>query len=108
MKREVIIYHTRAGQEPFTDWLDHLGDRIVEHRISARIDRIEQGNYGDHKRFHGIIEIRLHFGKGYRLYCSEEGDKLIILLAGGDKSSQDKDIKQALVYWRDHNEQKEI
>ena len=52
--------------------------------------------------------IAYHTPEGYRIYCGEEDDKLIILLAGGDKSSQDNDIKQALEYWRDHYEQKEI
>ena len=108
MEKEVIAYHTREGKEPFTDWLNELGDRILSYRVGARIHRVKQGNYGNHKRFQGIIELRLHFGKGYRIYCGEENDKLVILLAGGDKSSQDSDIKQALEYWRDHYEQKEI
>ena len=108
MEKEVIAYHTREGREPFTDWLDHLGDKILNYRIRTRIDRIRQGNYGDHKRFHGVIELRLHFGKGYRIYCGEDGDKLVILLAGGDKISQDKDIQEALEYWRDYYAQKKI
>lgn len=108
MEKEVIVYHTREGREPFREWLNHLGNEILESHIWARTHRIRQGNYGDHKRFHGIIELRFHFGKGYRVYCGEEGDKLVILLVGGDKSSQDKDIKQALEYWRDHHEQMEI
>lgn len=108
MEKEVVFYQTREGKEPFSDWLDELEDKILNYRIRMRIHRIRQGNYGDHKRFHGIIELRLHFGKGYRVYCGEEGNEVVILLAGGDKSSQDKDIKQALEYWRDHYEQKEI
>ena len=104
----MVAYHTREGREPFTDWLNELEDRTLNYRIGARIHRVKQGNYGDHKRFQGIVELRLHFGKGYRIYCGEENDKLVILLAGGDKSSQDNDIKQALEYWRDHYEQKEI
>ncbi len=108
MEKEVIFYHTREGREPFTEWLDHLADRTLNYRIEARIHRIRQGNYGDHKRFQGIIELRLHFGKGYRLYCGEEDNRLVVLLAGGDKSSQDNDIKQALEYWRDHYGQKKI
>jgi putative addiction module killer protein len=107
MKKEIIAYHTREGREPFTEWLDHLSE-IVEHRVKARLDRVEQGNYGDHKRFQSIIELRLHFGKGYRIYCAEEGAKLVILLVGGDKSSQRNDINKALGYWRDYYEQKKI
>lgn len=104
----VIVYKTQGNEEPFTEWLFSLRDIITRHRIETRIDRIRQGNYGDHKRFHGIIELRLNFGKGYRLYCGEDGHTLVILLMGGDKSSQHKDIKKALEYWRDYYEQKKI
>lgn len=106
--KTIIVYKNHNDEEPFTDWLFSLRDTLTRHRIETRIDRIRQGNYGDHKRFHGIIELRLDFGKGYRLYCGEEGHTLIVLLMGGDKSSQDKDIKKALGYWRDYREQKEI
>ena len=108
MEKDVLVYKTPKGKEPFIDWLYSLRDKIIRHRIETRIDRIRHGNYGDHKRFHGIIEIRMDFGKGYRLYCAEEGIRIVILLMGGDKGSQDKDIKEALEYWRDYHEQKEI
>jgi len=85
------------------EWLASLSDPYRD-RIEARINRIKQGNYGDHKRFHGIIEIRMDFGKGYRLYCAEDGKILVLLLVGGDKSTQDKDIQKALEYWRNYNE----
>ena len=105
-EKDILVYKTRDGKEPFVEWLFSLRDKIVRHRIEARIDRIKHGNYGDHKRFHGIIELRLDFGKGYRIYCGEDGSKIIILLAGGDKASQDKDIKEAVEYWRDYHEKK--
>lgn len=107
-EKTVIVYKTSANKEPFVDWLFSLRDIITRHRVEARIDRLRQGNYGDHKRFQGIIELRLNFGKGYRLYCGEDGHALVVLLVGGDKSSQDKDIKKALEYWRDYHEQKKI
>ncbi|MBF0479989.1 MAG: type II toxin-antitoxin system RelE/ParE family toxin [Candidatus Omnitrophica bacterium] len=100
----MLIYKTREGKEPFIEWLFSLRDKIIRHRIEARIDRMRHGNYGDHKRFQGIIELRLDFGKGYRIYCGEDGNRLIILLIGGDKSSQEKDIGEALEYWRDYYE----
>lgn len=103
MEKEVLVYRTPEGKEPFVDWLFSLRDKILRHRIEARIDRIRHGNYGDHKRFQGIMEIRLDFGKGYRIYCGEDGGKLVILLIGGDKSSQEKDIKKAVEYWRDYH-----
>jgi putative addiction module killer protein len=83
-----------------------LKDRITRARIQSKIRRIESGNYGDHKRFQGILEIKLDFGKGYRLYCGESGNTLVVLLLGGDKSTQEKDIKKALEYWEDYHEQK--
>lgn len=107
-EKTVIVYKTQGDEEPFTEWLFSLRDKITRHRIETRIDRIGQGNYGDYKRFQGIIELRLDFGKGYRLYCGEDGDMLVVLLIGGDKGSQDKDIKKASEYWRDYHEQKKI
>jgi putative addiction module killer protein len=108
MEKEVITYHTQDGKEPFIDWLRSLRDMKVRQRIEARLKRIKYGNYGDHKHFEGIIELRLHFGKGYRIYFGEEHGHLIILLAGGDKSSQKTDIDRAIEYWRDYHEQKKI
>ena len=106
--KTVIVYKRQDNKEPFIDWLFSLRDIITRNRIEARIDRIRQGHYGDYKRFHGIVELRLDFAKGYRLYCGEDGHTLVVLLIGGDKSSQDKDIKKALDYWRDYHEQKKI
>ena len=63
----IIIYKTLDGKEPFVEWLFSLRDKALRHRIEARIERLKNGNYGDHKRFHGIIEIRMDFGKGYRI-----------------------------------------
>lgn len=103
MLKKVSIYKTCDNKEPFIEWLLSLKDRITREKIQARVRRIESGNYGDHKRFKGILEIRLDFGKGYRLYCGESGNTLVILLAGGDKSTQVKDIKKALEYWEDYN-----
>ncbi|MBP9855460.1 MAG: type II toxin-antitoxin system RelE/ParE family toxin [Candidatus Omnitrophica bacterium] len=106
IEKAILVYRTQDGKEPFIDWLFSLRDKMIRHRIETRIDRIRHGNYGDHKRFHGILELRLDFGKGYRIYCGEDGNKLIILLVGGDKFSQDKDIKEAVEYWRNYHEKK--
>jgi len=108
MDKIVIVYKTKDDEEPFLKWLFALRDKITKHRIEIRVERMRQGNYGNHKRFHGILEIRLDFGKGYRLYCGEDGNSVVLLLLGGDKSSQDRDIKKALEYWEDYNEQKKI
>jgi putative addiction module killer protein len=106
--KRVIVYRTPDNKEPFATWLFSLRDKIVRHRIETRIDRVRQGNYGDNKRIAGIIELRLDFGKGYRIYCGEDAHVLVVLLVGGDKSSQESDIKKALSYWRDYNGEKKI
>lgn len=105
MEKELKAYHTPNGEEPFRNWLNSLRDKTIVYRVRLRIDRIRYGNYGDHKRFNDIIELRLHFGKGYRVYCGEDGNSLVILLAGGDKSSQVYDIEKAIEYWRNYREQ---
>ena len=108
MSKTILVYRAASGNEPFIEWLYSLRDTTTRDRIQSRISRIEQGNYGDYKRFYGILELRLHFGKGYRVYCGEDGDTIIVLINGGDKSSQEKDINAALKYWEDYNEQKKI
>ncbi|MBF0217125.1 MAG: type II toxin-antitoxin system RelE/ParE family toxin [Candidatus Omnitrophica bacterium] len=107
-EKTIIVYRTHDNKEPFATWLFSLRDKIVRQRIETRVDRMRQGNYGDHKRISGIIELRLDFGKGYRLYCGEDGEVLVVLLVGGDKSTQERDIKKALSYWRDYNGEKKI
>lgn len=108
MTWKIINYRTANNKEPITEWLDSLRDRTTVLRIEKHILKLRNGNLGDHKRFSGIIELRLHFGKGYRVYCGQDGYSLIVLLAGGDKSRQTKDIQLALKYWEDYNEQKKI
>ncbi len=78
---------------------------MVRARIQNRLRRLEQGNYGDWKSVgQGIRELRLPFGSGYRIYFGEHKDQLIILLIGGDKSTQSKDIKNAQDYWYEYQE----
>lgn len=80
----------------FDAWFNDLRDRRAKARIEARISRIEMGNFGDHKFFSGIGELRIDYGPGYRIYFRKRADVVVILLCGGDKTSQDRDIKQAL------------
>ena len=83
--------------ERFATWLDNLVDLRARARIQARIERLSGGNPGDVEPVgEGVSELRIHYGPGYRVYFKKRGRELIILLAGGDKSSQAKDIKAAL------------
>lgn len=82
--------------EVFTRWFDGLRDRQVRARINVRIRRLSLGNFGDAKPVgEGVSELRIDFGPGYRVYFVRRGRTLVILLAGGDKHSQDRDIKKA-------------
>ena len=83
--------------ENFDEWFDNLRDHQTRARIQARIDRAELGNFGDCKPVGaGVTEMRIHYGPGYRLYFMKKSNLLVILLAGGDKSSQQKDIDEAI------------
>ena len=79
----------------FDKWLSRLRDAHARARVNVRIRRIETGNLGDHKMFAKIGEFRIDAGPGYRLYFARRGEVIIILLCGGDKDSQDQDIKLA-------------
>ena len=106
--RELQIYRDPNGREPFTEWLKSLRDRTTRKRIQARIDRIESGNLGDHKSVgDGIFELRSQFGPGYRIYFGEVDNTIILLLCGGDKSSQGRDVEQAKAYWQEYKESQE-
>lgn len=80
----------------FDDWFTNLRDKQAARRIQARIDRMEDGNFGDHKSVGaGVSELRIHHGPGWRVYFTQRDLEIVILLAGGDKSSQSKDIERA-------------
>jgi putative addiction module killer protein len=83
--------------EHFARWVDNLRDMRGRARILARIERLALGNPGDVKAVgEGVSELRIDYGPGYRVYYTQHGQSLVILLAGGDKSTQAKDIKTAL------------
>jgi len=104
MKLTIREYITPRGKNPFREWLKTL-DRGVQARIQARVLRFENGNLGDHKTVgDGVWEALLDFGPGYRLYFGKDGVAVILLLAGGDKTSQSKDIAAAKRYWDDFRE----
>lgn len=88
--------YTIYTTDVFDDWFDNLKDRQAKTRIQARIDRVEEGNFGDTEPVGGgVSELRFFFGAGYRVYYCKQGLEIVLLLVGGDKSSQSKDIKLA-------------
>ncbi|MBI4583250.1 MAG: type II toxin-antitoxin system RelE/ParE family toxin [Planctomycetes bacterium] len=107
-EREIEYYETPDGRRPCEEWLDSLPDSRARAKIRARIDRVQLGNFGQCRRAgFGVSEIKVDYGPGYRLYFGLWDLKLVILLCGGDKSSQSKDIKTAQRYWADYRSRHE-
>ncbi|MBD2496514.1 MULTISPECIES: type II toxin-antitoxin system RelE/ParE family toxin [Nostoc] len=105
-QKTLKVYATEDGKEPYTEWLENLKDYTIRSRIIRRIERLKQGNYGDCKSVgDGVLELRFFFGSGYRVYFGESANDLVILLCGGDKDSQDKDIEKAKKYWEAYQEE---
>jgi putative addiction module killer protein len=103
---ELVIYVTEDGKAPFGDWFDGL-DVAAALKVRTALARIETGNLGDVKPVgQGVSERRIPFGPGYRVYFGQDGDKLVILLCGGTKKRQSKDIAQAKAYWDDYQARK--
>ena len=107
----VEAYRTSSGREPFTDWLTSIRDPSTRGRIERRIEHVENGKMGYWKRLGGpnLYELRFRFGPGYRIYfsiysCCESDSKTLLLLCGGDKSSQTRDIERAKEYSLDTEE----
>lgn len=88
------------GCAPFTEWLSSLRDHDAHARISARLNRVKLGNFGVIKALgDGVIELKIDYGPGYRVYYAMNGKTVVLLLIGGDKATQTKDIKVAKTYW---------
>lgn len=97
---ELFRYQRDGGREPFTEWLNGLRDKVAQARIRIRLRQVQAGNFGDSEPVgEGIIELRIHVGAGYRVYCGRHGKTVVLLLSGGDKSSQVADIKRAKELW---------
>jgi putative addiction module killer protein len=100
---DIVIYQTSTGKEPYTEWADGL-DKATSARIDARLTRIrETGNFGVCEPVgDGVFELKFDFGPGYRVYFAHNTKTCLILLLGGYKKSQQRDINQAKRYWLDH------
>jgi putative addiction module killer protein len=99
---DIRRYQLAEGKAPVSNWLAGLRDQRARALIEIRLRRLAIGNFGDCKLVgEGVIELRVDVGAGYRLYCGRHGQTLVILLCGGDKASQQADIKRAKDYWLD-------
>jgi putative addiction module killer protein len=97
---ELLRYQAEDETEPVTEWLNGLRDKQAQARLRVRLRRLEAGNFGDCDSVgEGVFELREHVGAGYRIYLGRYGQKLVILLCGGDKKSQAADIKTAKRFW---------
>ncbi len=95
-------YITEEGRDPFQEWVKKLRDPIAKGSVLKRVNRIECGNFGDHKPCReGVWELKINLGPGYRVYYAMAGSLVVLLLCGGDKGSQNADIERAIVYWHD-------
>lgn len=97
---------TVIKSEAFAEWIDNLRDRAGVARVLRRLARLEHGNPGRVAPVgEGVSELKIDFGPGYRVYYGQRGEELVIILGGGDKSSQDRDIRAAKKLWDEWKEQ---
>ena len=100
---ELKYYQARSGRSPFVEWLGQLVDRTARARIEARLATVAAGSFGDAKAVgDGVMELRVDWGPGYRVYFARVGLVVVLLLCGGDKRAQEKDIKRAKEYFHDY------
>jgi putative addiction module killer protein len=103
---EVRYYVSPDGLQPFARWFTEL-EAVARAKVTRAIARLEQGNFSNVKSVgEGVLEYRIDFGPGYRVYFGQDGEVLVILLTGGTKKRQQSDINVAHAYWRDYKQSK--
>lgn len=101
-QNQLLEYLTEDGENPFHNWLSSRIDRAARARIRVRLNRVRLGNFGDCKPVgKGVNELRVNYGPGYRIYYGKSKKTIVILLCGGSKKSQSRDILLAQEYWAD-------
>ena len=106
--KNLQIFRTKNGSQPFTEWIEELRDQRAKQKIMARLARVRSGNFGNVNTVgEGVHELKIDFGPGYRVYFGQHGTEIVILLCGGDKKTQDTDIKKAKVYWDEFKKEKD-
>lgn len=101
--REIQRYVTPDNKVPFDEWFQALRDAKTKTLVNKRLNRVSLGNLGDYRAVgEGVCELRINYGSGYRIYFGQIGATIVLLLCGGDKSTQDQDIRRAIEYWTDY------
>jgi putative addiction module killer protein len=104
--RRLLKYVTGNGRCPYDDWLNGLKDKRTYAIVATRLNRIVQGNFGLCKKLGDEVwELKFDFGPGLRVYFAENGDTIVVLLCGGDKSTQHRDIEKAKRYWAEYKKE---
>jgi putative addiction module killer protein len=99
----IAYYLTESGGKPFKEWLEGLKDITARQKVRIRLDHVRLGNLGKNRSVgEGVYELKIDYGPGYRVYYGLDRKTVVLLLMGGDKSSQKKDIAKAHKYWEDH------
>ena len=102
-QKTIIVFSDENGNEPYKTWFENLRDKKGKARIESRLKRLEEGHYGDCAPVgEGVLELRMFFGAGYRVYFGDDEGNIVVLLSGGDKDSQKRDIKTAKEYWKEY------
>lgn len=100
---EIEYYVTANGKKPILEFLKSLKDKRAEARVRVKLDYLRLGHFGDCRFIaDGVHELRIHFGPGYRIYFAMERNKIVLLLWGGKKATQNQDVAKALDYWNDY------
>ena|SRR6202030_3490610 len=103
---QILEYHDPAGRSPFQSWFDGLDPQAAA-KITVAMTRLAQGNFSSVKGVgSGVLEFRVDFGPGYRIYFGRDGQEFVILLAGGTKRRQQQDIETAIARWTDYKRRK--
>ena len=103
---DVREYNDQQGRSPYAEWFNELNPRTAA-KVTTALTRLALGNFSNVKGVgSGVFECKIDFGPGYRVYFGKDGERLVILLGGGTKKRQQKDIEKALAHWRDYKQRK--
>jgi len=103
VERQIEYYRTAAGRVPYWVWHNSLKDTKTQAVVDVRLARIRAGNFGSCEPVgEGVLELKIDYGPGYRIYFGQVGHRVVLLLTGGDKSTQKGDIRKAMEFWQDY------